>query len=222
MEFCAGSSLCDIMEARRLGSENTKMKARGALWMIEDKKEETEHVLSEEDMAKLGAEAFAFVNVARFAVPLRIGLALSTVPWVQANIIDRFARMRGDATAPEAGPEAAAPEAHWPGTPPPDATVWHAGWDAAAPVEHWQGVVAPTATEAGPEAGWPPAVPPAVPSVSQTPALSPFHVLPSGHGDRERPQRCVAQERELPIPEDRLLREQLGDLSYRLSKKPRR
>ena len=120
----------------------------------------------QDDMAKLGAEAFAFVNVARFAVPLRIGLALSTVPWVQANIIDRFARMRGDATAPEAGPEAAAPEAHWPGTPPPDATVWHAEWDAAAPVEHWQGVVAPTATEAGPEAGWPPAVPPAVPSVA--------------------------------------------------------
>ena len=116
----------------------------------------------QDDMTKLGAEAFAFVNVARFAVPLRIGLALSTVPWVQANIIDRFARMRGDA----AGPEAAAPEAHWPGTPPPDATVWHAEWDAAAPVEHWQGVVAPTATEAGPEAGWPPAVPPAVPSVA--------------------------------------------------------
>ena len=120
---------------------------------------------NQDDMAKLGAEAFAFVNVARFAVPLRIGLALSTVPWVQANIIDRFARMRGDETAPKAGPEAAAPEAHWPGTPPPDATVWHAEWDAAAPVEHWQGVVAPTAT-AGPEAGWPPAVPPAVPSVA--------------------------------------------------------
>ena len=107
----------------------------------------------QDDMTKLGAEAFAFVNVARFAVPLRIGLALSTVPWVQANIIDRFAG-------------AAAPEAHWPGTPPPDATVWHAEWDAAAPVEHWQGVVAPTATDAGPEAGWPPAVPPAVRSAA--------------------------------------------------------
>ena len=42
-----------LEEARRLGSENTKMKARGALWMIEDKTEETERVLSEEDMAKL-------------------------------------------------------------------------------------------------------------------------------------------------------------------------
>ncbi len=37
-----------------------------------------------------GAEAFAFVNVARFAVPLRIGLALGTTPWVQSNIVDRF------------------------------------------------------------------------------------------------------------------------------------
>jgi len=43
-----------------------------------------------EDLAKLGAEAFAFVNVARFAVPLRIGLALGTTPWVQANIVDKF------------------------------------------------------------------------------------------------------------------------------------
>lgn len=84
----------------------------------------------QDDMAKLGAEAFAFVNVARFAVPLRIGLALSTVPWVQANIIDRFASMRGDAAAPGSGREAAAPEAHWPGTPPPDAAVWHARWEA--------------------------------------------------------------------------------------------
>ena len=40
--------------------------------------------------AKLGAEAFAFVNVARFAVPLRIGLALGTTPWVQSNIVDKF------------------------------------------------------------------------------------------------------------------------------------
>merc|ERR1719231_1553930 len=43
-----------------------------------------------DDMAKLGAEAFAFVNVARFAVPLRIGLALGTTPWVQANLVDKF------------------------------------------------------------------------------------------------------------------------------------
>lgn len=43
-----------------------------------------------DDIAKLGAEAFAFVNFARFAVPLRIGLALSTTPWIQTNIVDRF------------------------------------------------------------------------------------------------------------------------------------
>jgi len=43
-----------------------------------------------EDIAKLGAEAFAFVNFARFAVPLRIGLALSTTPWIQDNVVDRF------------------------------------------------------------------------------------------------------------------------------------
>ena len=35
-------------------------------------------------------EAFAFVNFARFAVPLRIGLALSTAPWIQENVLDRF------------------------------------------------------------------------------------------------------------------------------------
>jgi hypothetical protein len=43
-----------------------------------------------DDQAKLGAEAFAFVNVARFAVPLRIGLALGTTPWIQENIVDKF------------------------------------------------------------------------------------------------------------------------------------
>lgn len=36
-----------------------------------------------DDISKLGAEAFAFVNFARFAVPLRIGLALGTIPWIQ-------------------------------------------------------------------------------------------------------------------------------------------
>ena len=50
---------------------------------------------SQDDLAQLGAEAFAFVNLARFAVPLRIGLALSTVPWVQSNVIDRVNELRG-------------------------------------------------------------------------------------------------------------------------------
>jgi hypothetical protein len=43
-----------------------------------------------DDMSKLGAEAFAFANLARFAVPLRISLALSTTPWIQENVDDRF------------------------------------------------------------------------------------------------------------------------------------
>merc|ERR1712232_1347595 len=43
-----------------------------------------------EDQKKIGAEAFAFVNFARFAVPLRIGLALSTTPWIKENVVDRF------------------------------------------------------------------------------------------------------------------------------------
>jgi len=43
-----------------------------------------------DDLQKLGAEAFAFVNLARLAVPVRIGLALSTVPWVQDNVVERF------------------------------------------------------------------------------------------------------------------------------------
>merc|ERR1712160_5235 len=45
---------------------------------------------NKEDMAKLGGEAFAFVNFARFAVPLRIGLALGTTPWIKENVMDRF------------------------------------------------------------------------------------------------------------------------------------
>jgi hypothetical protein len=47
-------------------------------------------VRNQGDLQKLGAEAFAFVNVARFAVPLRIGLALGTTPWIQKNLVDRF------------------------------------------------------------------------------------------------------------------------------------
>ena len=43
-----------------------------------------------DDQKKIGAEAFAFVNFARFAVPLRIGLALSTTPWIDENIVQRF------------------------------------------------------------------------------------------------------------------------------------
>eukprot|EP00585_Thalassiosira_rotula_P002616 CAMPEP_0196139050 /NCGR_PEP_ID=MMETSP0910-20130528/6463_1 /TAXON_ID=49265 /ORGANISM="Thalassiosira rotula, Strain GSO102" /LENGTH=187 /DNA_ID=CAMNT_0041399727 /DNA_START=28 /DNA_END=591 /DNA_ORIENTATION=- len=42
------------------------------------------------DLAILGAEVVAFANVARFALPLRIGLAITTIPWVQGNVVDRF------------------------------------------------------------------------------------------------------------------------------------
>ena len=45
-----------------------------------------------DDMAKLGAEAFTYVNIARLAAPFRIGASLSLAPWVQQNIIDRFQR----------------------------------------------------------------------------------------------------------------------------------
>lgn len=45
---------------------------------------------NQEDLGKLGAEAFAFVNFARFAVPLRFGLALGTTPWFQTNVVDKF------------------------------------------------------------------------------------------------------------------------------------
>lgn len=49
-----------------------------------------------EDMEKLGAEAFAFVNFARLAVPLRIGLALSTTPWIDENVVQKFMKKDSD------------------------------------------------------------------------------------------------------------------------------
>ena len=47
---------------------------------------------NQEDLAKLGAEAFAVVNFARLAVPLRVGLALGTTPWVQENVVSRLVK----------------------------------------------------------------------------------------------------------------------------------
>ena len=72
-----------------------------------------------EDTAKLGAEAFAFVNVARFAVPLRISLALGTTPWVRDNIVTRIGFLNnqdtGDGKTPMVGlkepPQFYSPEA---------------------------------------------------------------------------------------------------------------
>merc|ERR1712128_90375 len=59
---------------------------------------------NQEDLAKLGAEAFAFVNVARFAIPLRIGLALSTTPWVRDNVVQNipFLKRRTNERTPHA------------------------------------------------------------------------------------------------------------------------
>ena len=54
------------------------------------------------DLSVLGAEVFAFANAARFALPLRIGLAIGTIPFVQENIVDRF--------FPEPDPECEIPE----------------------------------------------------------------------------------------------------------------
>mmetsp|Transcript_34623 Transcript_34623/g.82717 ORF Transcript_34623/g.82717 Transcript_34623/m.82717 type:complete len:183 (+) Transcript_34623:149-697(+) len=45
-----------------------------------------------EDQKKIAAEAFAFVNFARLAVPLRIGLALSTTPWIDENVVQKFGK----------------------------------------------------------------------------------------------------------------------------------
>jgi hypothetical protein len=56
---------------------------------------------NQEDLKKLGAEAFAFVNVARFAVPLRIGLALSTTPWIEKNIVERLLSKPSSSTKEE-------------------------------------------------------------------------------------------------------------------------
>ena len=53
-----------------------------------------------EDMQKLGAEAFAFVNFARFAVPLRIGLALSTTPWMEENVVEVYFKKHDENDAP--------------------------------------------------------------------------------------------------------------------------
>lgn len=45
---------------------------------------------NKDDLEKVGAEAFAFVNFARLAVPLRIGLALSTTSWIDENLVQKF------------------------------------------------------------------------------------------------------------------------------------
>mmetsp|Transcript_19757 Transcript_19757/g.54398 ORF Transcript_19757/g.54398 Transcript_19757/m.54398 type:complete len:203 (-) Transcript_19757:165-773(-) len=42
------------------------------------------------DMSAVGGEAFIFINGARFLVPLRLGLALSTAPWIRDNVLNKI------------------------------------------------------------------------------------------------------------------------------------
>lgn len=51
---------------------------------------------NQEDIAKLSAQAFVYVNFSRLAVPFRIGLALTTTPWVRRHIVDRFLHKTND------------------------------------------------------------------------------------------------------------------------------
>jgi hypothetical protein len=45
---------------------------------------------NQDDMTSVGGEAFIFINGARLLVPLRLGLALSTAPWVRDNVVDKI------------------------------------------------------------------------------------------------------------------------------------
>ena len=57
-----------------------------------------------EDQAKLAAEAFAFLNLSRLLIPLRIALALALAPGVQSNLVDRFKDLTMALEAPSAAP----------------------------------------------------------------------------------------------------------------------
>uniref|UniRef100_A0A7S0ALT8 Uncharacterized protein n=1 Tax=Pyrodinium bahamense TaxID=73915 RepID=A0A7S0ALT8_9DINO len=45
---------------------------------------------NQEEMAKVGGGAFVFINGARLIVPVRIGLAISTAPWIEENIVKKW------------------------------------------------------------------------------------------------------------------------------------
>jgi len=51
-----------------------------------------------EDQAQLATEAFAFLNLARLAIPLRIAVALAMSQKVQTGLLDRFQRGSGSST----------------------------------------------------------------------------------------------------------------------------
>lgn len=55
-----------------------------------------------EDQKQLAGEAFAFVNVARFAVPARISAALATTPWVKENVVEKFGLEKEEEEAEQA------------------------------------------------------------------------------------------------------------------------
>ena len=120
-----------------------------------------------EDQAKVGASAFAYVNVARFAVPLRIGLALGTVPWVDENIVKRFLEKDDASPSPSSSAAVAAPAGM--GVPPAVAAagVWPPGATKYSAPELAQAAVgsllgrAPTPTADGKPAPQPWLAPPA-------------------------------------------------------------
>lgn len=45
---------------------------------------------NQEEMAKVSGGAFVFINGARLVVPLRLGLAISTAPWIEENVVQKI------------------------------------------------------------------------------------------------------------------------------------
>lgn len=45
---------------------------------------------TQEEIAEVTGEAFLFINGARFLVPLRIGLAVSTTPFIRDNVVNKL------------------------------------------------------------------------------------------------------------------------------------
>ena len=52
----------------------------------------------------IATEAFAYINIARLAAPLRIAFALSSTSWIQSNVVDRFSsKDKKEEDAPSTG-----------------------------------------------------------------------------------------------------------------------
>eukprot|EP00929_Paragymnodinium_shiwhaense_P023357 TRINITY_DN14639_c0_g1_i1.p2 TRINITY_DN14639_c0_g1~~TRINITY_DN14639_c0_g1_i1.p2 ORF type:complete len:124 (-),score=45.05 TRINITY_DN14639_c0_g1_i1:222-593(-) len=45
---------------------------------------------NKDELAAVGGEAFVFINGARLALPLRIGLVVASAPWVEENIVRTY------------------------------------------------------------------------------------------------------------------------------------